>query len=447
MATNIRRVTKNLEETISRMANHFTECPAPAVPPPLAHTRKLLQSGVILSAASFLTGIGNFAFQAVIGHQLKASGEYGLVNTTLGYVGLLGLPLAIATTAITHYIARYDFHGDHARLLGLLAGCRKFLFRLTIAGSLLAILLAKPLSDFLHFRPGLTFAALACVLAGLWGGFATALCQGLSWFKRLALIGLLGVGIRLVFGGLVVAKFPVAEWAVLATAIAVLANLLVLFWKKELVRPAEPVSPWDREFVQFLIVATAVGGGGYCFTQGDLLVAQRFFSKADLDAYTGAGVFARALPMTVAPLLTVLFTHRSTAHTGDALREQMKLIGLYAAGLVCGLAGLLVLKTFCLKMIGRNTPDAVAMIGQLAVAMVGVGLLQALAMWALASRWIKLSVLYGGLGIAYWIFLLCLGKSPAELLRLMPVAIGIAFGIMFSIWFIAMRGQQPEKRP
>ena len=398
-----------------------------------------MQSGIILSAASFLVGLGNFAFQAIIGRQLKESGEYGLVNTTLGYVGLLGLPLLIATTAITHYIARYDFHGDDARLQGLLAGCRKFLFRLTIAGSLLAILLAKPLSDFLPFRPGLTFAALACVLAGLWGGLATALCQGLSWFKRLALIGLLGVGIRLAFAGGVVAQFPAAEWAVLATGVAVLANLILLYWKKDLVRPAEPVSPWDRDFVQFLIVSAAFVGGGYCFTQGDLLVAQRFFSKPELDNYSSAGVFARALPMTVAPLLTVLFTHRSKTHTGDALRDQLRLIGLYAVGLICGLIGLLMLRTFCLQIIGRNTPEAAGMVGQLAMTMVSVGLLQALGMWALASRWVKIALLYGGLGLSYWITLFCLGKSPSGLLQVMPFASGMAFVILFTVWLLAMR--------
>ncbi len=400
---------------------------------------RLIHSGLILSAASFLIGLGNFAFQAIIGRQLKESGEYGLVNTTLGYVGLLGLPLLIATTAITHYIARYDFHGDDARLQGLLAGCRKFLFRLTIAGSLLAILLAKPLSDFLHFRPGLTFAALACVLAGLWGGLATALCQGLSWFKRLALIGLLGAGIRLVFAGGVVARFPAAEWAVLATAIAVLSNLILLYWRKDLARPAQAISPWDREFIQFLIVSAAFVGGGYCFTQGDLLVGQRFFSKPELDNYTSAGVFARALPMTVAPLLTVLFTHRSTAHTGDALREQLKLIGLYAIGLICGLVGLLVLRKYCLQMIGRNTPEAAGMVGQLAATMVAVGLLQALGMWALASRWVKIALLYGGLGLAYWLTLFWLGKSPAALLQVMPFASGMAFVILFTVWLLAMR--------
>jgi hypothetical protein len=409
---------------------------------------KLWRSGMILTAVSFLAGLGNFAFQAVVGNQLKTSGEFGLMNTTLGFVGLLGLPLAIATTAITHYIARFNFSGDDARLRGLLAGCRKFLFRLTIVGSLLAIFLAKPLSEFLHFRTGLALAALACALAGLWGGLATALCQGLGWFKRLALIGLLGVGLRLVFGWLVVLKFPAAEWAVLASGVGVLANLVLLFWKKDLARPADPVSPWNRELVQFFIVATACVVGSYLFLSGDLLVVQRClsqhqFSQAELDAYTSAGVFARALPMTVAPLLIVLFTHRSAVHTGDALREQLKLIGLYAGGLLVGAIGLLVLRTFCLKLLGRDTPEAAMMIGPLAFTMIFVALLQALAMWALASRWIKIALLYGGLGLAYWVTLLCLGKSPADLLRVMPIMAGLSFGTLFVFWLTAMRRHKP----
>ena len=409
---------------------------------------KLWRSGMILTAVSFLAGLGNFAFQAVVGNQLKTSGEFGLMNTTLGFVGLLGLPLAIATTAITHYIARFNFSGDDARLRGLLAGCRKFLFRLTIVGSLLAIFLAKPLSEFLHFRTGLALAALACALAGLWGGLATALCQGLGWFKRLALIGLLGVGLRLVFGWLVVLKFPAAEWAVLASGVGVLANLVLLFWKKDLARPADPVSPWNRELVQFFIVATACVVGSYLFLSGDLLVVQRClsqhqFSQAELDAYTSAGVFARALPMTVAPLLIVLFTHRSAVHTGDALREQLKLIGLYAGGLLVGAIGLLVLRTFCLKLLGRDTPEAAMMIGPLAFTMIFVALLQALAMCALASRWIKIALLYGGLGLAYWVTLLCLGKSPADLLRVMPIMAGLSFGTLFVFWLTAMRRHKP----
>jgi O-antigen/teichoic acid export membrane protein len=404
----------------------------------------LLQSGIIISAASFLVGLGGFAFQAIIGRLLKEHGEYGLVNSALAIVGLFGLPLAVATTAVTHYIARFNFSGDDARLRGLFAGCRKFLLRLTIAGSVLAIVLIKPLSDFFHFpRASVMLVVLACVLSVLWSGFATALCQGMGWFKRFALIAILGVCLRLTFGWLVVTKFPIAEWAVLASGVAALANLILLFWRKDFPQAAQIVSPWDREFVQFLVVAAACIGGSFCFTQGDLLVAQRYFSGTERDAYASAGVFARALPMTVAPMLAVLFTHRSGAHS-SALREQWKLLGLYAIVLACGAVGLVVLRTFCLKIIGRDTPEAAAMIFPLALTMVFGGLLQALALWSLASRWMKISLLYGALGLFYWLTLLAFGKNPAALLRVMPAAAGMAFGVLFFTWLVTMRQHKPD---
>ena len=114
----------------------------------------------------------------------------------------------MVSTALVHYIAHFRGQNDEARLQGLLAGCQKFLFQVTIAGSILAALLAKPLGRFFHFRTSLMLTALVCVLVSLWSGFAVALCQGMAWFKRLAIIGLVGVGMRLLFGWVMTKRFP-----------------------------------------------------------------------------------------------------------------------------------------------------------------------------------------------------------------------------------------------
>src|SRR5476649_844748 len=139
----------------------------------------LLQSGIIYSAAGFLTLLIHYVFQIVVSPQLGGSeGEYGLVLATITFIGFLGIPLAIATQAITHYIARFHFEQDSERLNGLLAGCRKFLFHITIAGSVIAIILVKPLGDYFNIpRTSLTIIALVCVLGGLWSSYLTALCQ------------------------------------------------------------------------------------------------------------------------------------------------------------------------------------------------------------------------------------------------------------------------------
>ena len=409
----------------------------------------LLQSGIIFSAASLLVGVGNYAFQAIIGRQLgKGSGEYGLVLTTLGFINLLGLPLASATLAITHYIARFHSESDHARLHALLAGCRRFLFHLTIGGSIAAIVLIKPLSEFFHFpSTSLMLVALICVLGSLWSSFITALCQGLSWFKRLAFIGLLAVLVRIAFAWVTTKIWPIAEFAVLASAVMLLANLVLLFWKDEFPHRGDAaISPWTREFIQFLVVSAAFAVGSYCFSQSDLLVVQRYFPKDERDIYSAAGLLARALPMTVAPLLTVLFSHRSGSRTNDAALEQLKLLSLYAAGLICSAIVLYVLRDFCVSLIfGKSAPECAAIIGRLAATMVFVGLLQALATWSLASHWIKLALLYGGLGLFYWLTLLNLGKSQVELLRVMPLASGIAFAALFSFWLVAIRASRAVK--
>jgi len=401
----------------------------------------LLQTGIIFSAINFVTGLGNLGFQVVMGRHLVVQGQYGDANSAIGgFMPLLALLPSVATFAVTHYIAHFNASGDTARLQGLFVGCRRFLFRLTLTGSLLAIIVVKPLSDFFHFSQSLMLVTLGCTLLGLWGSFATALCQGLAWFKRLALIGFLSMILRFAFGWLVTLKWPSAETAVLASAFALLAYLILLFWKKDLSLHGGPVSPWTREFVQYLAVSTACVGGGYCFFQGDLLVAKKFFAQQDLDAYTAASQLARALSLAVAPLLTVLFTSRSGARVGSVVAEQLKLLALYIFGLIFGAAALFVLRRLCVKLIfGRPVPEAEDMISRLAITMVFVGFLQSLALWSLASRWVKISLFYGVLGLAYWLALFAFGRTPGALLHTMPVAAGIALGGMLVIWLVTMQ--------
>jgi hypothetical protein len=251
--------------------------------------------------------------------------------------------------------------------------------------------------------------------------------------------------LRVCFGWFVTLKWPSPETAVLASTFALLANFVLLYWRKDLALHNEPVSPWNREFVHYLIVSAACVGGGFLFTQGDLLIANKFFVGTDNDAYNCAERLAAALPMTVAPLLVVLFTSRSGTRSNNALAEQLKLLGIYILGLLFGAGSLYVLRGLFVKIIlGRTSPETVAeaeaMIGRLAIAMFFVGLLQSLALWSLASRWMKIALLYGGLGLTYWATLFFFGKSPDALLQVMPVAAGIAFAVLLIVWLMAMRG-------
>lgn len=219
-----------------RMKNNSPDSTSP-------QTGGLLQSGIIFAGINFLALLVHWIFQFIVSPQLSGSkGEYGLFLATIAFVAFLGLPLPIAVQAVTHYIARFHSSDDRARFHGLLSGCRRFLFWVTLAGSFLAVILVRPLGDFFNIpRATLTFVALICVLTNLWSSFATALCQGLGWFKRLALIGLLSAAVRVLFGWPATRIEPVAEMAVLASVVMLLPNLLVFIWRKELPPKTETI--------------------------------------------------------------------------------------------------------------------------------------------------------------------------------------------------------------
>jgi O-antigen/teichoic acid export membrane protein len=402
---------------------------------------KLWRSGIVWSVLSFIAGLGNLAVSAVLGHRLSKP-EYGFANSALDFITFLGLPLQAFSTALIHYIAHFRASNDQARLQGLLAGCQKVLLKVSIGGSILAILLFKPLGTFFHFpRPSLMLMALLCMLAAVWSGLAVAMCQGMAWFKRMAVIGVVAVLMRFTFCWALTKPFPTAEIAVGATLFSFIANLSLLYWWKDIFQHgSEQISPWNRQFANFLIVTAGTVAGTFFFTAGDGLAAQRYFSGNDLGAYQGAARFGRAIPATVGPLLMVMFTSRSGNKEGAAITDQRILLGLYAIGLACGAAVLVMFRRLFVKFIfGADNPEAAAMIIPFSITMTLVGLNQAIGMWSLANRWLVVAAVYGTLGICYWALLLTTGRTPVALLHAMPIGAGCAFCVLCGAWLIKLR--------
>jgi O-antigen/teichoic acid export membrane protein len=263
----------------------------------------------------------------------------------------------------------------------------------------------------------------------------------MAWFKRMAVIGVAAMLMRLLFCWVMTKPFPTAETAVSATAFSFMANLSLLYWWKDIFRHgAERISPWNRQFANFLLVTGATVGGTFFFTAGDGLVAQRYFSGNDLGAYQAAARFGRAIPATVGPLLMVMFTSRSGNKEGAALSDQRILLALYGAGLACGAIGLVIFRRLFVTFIfGTNNPESAQMIIPFSITMVFVGLNQAIGMWSLANRWLKVGAVYGILGLSYWAVLLTTGRTPTTLLRAMPLGTSVAFCILCGAWLLKTR--------
>ncbi len=400
----------------------------------------LWRSAIFWAVLQFVAGLGNLAFQAIIKRRLSDA-AYGDANTLLTAIGFLGLPMQMASWAVVHYISHFKSHNDEARLQGLLAGCQGFLFKATVVGSLLALALAGPFGRFFSFNFAEMAATIICVMVGLWAGFATALCQGMSWFKRLAVINFVAVLLRLAFGWIVTQRFPTAEMALSATTFSLLANLALLVWWKAIFRHSQArLSPWNREFRDFLVVSIGFVAGNWFFTSGDMLAAKFWKFPAGIWAsYTAAGQYARAVPGAVGPLLSVFFTSRSARRSAQSARDQKVLLALYAGGLACGAGFLVLLGVPLLQILGKYSPVSAQLLPRFAVVLALVGLNQALATWSLASRWFKIAALYGALGLAYWLVLLAFGSNPDNLLRAMLISSSIAFVALCSAWLTHQR--------
>lgn len=410
---------------------------------------KLWHSGVILTAAGFLAGLVNYAFQGVIGRQLPLD-EYGLVNGTLGFVGMFGLPLAAIRQAVIHHIAHFRAIGDDARVRGLVRGGQRLLLRLTLLGCGLAILLVLPLGKFFNLpRNTLVIAALIVVFANLWVEFGNAVCTGMAWFRTLAAIGLAGACLRLGAGWIGTRTWDAAEPAVFAGAMALLAFVPLLLWRRQIAPPeCQPIPPRGKELAAYALAAGAFVLGQYAFLQGDLLIAQRHIAGDDLGRYTGAGQLGRALVFFATPFLMVLFQSRSGHRHREALRDQLGLLLLYAAALAAGALGITLLRGPLTGLIfGRADTGAEDLVARFTATMVAVGLLQAIGTWALASRWFKLTFLFGGLGIAYWLTLLAVGRTPAALLSAMLLASYAAAAVLSAAWLCTTRKPRPTTTP
>jgi hypothetical protein len=90
-------------------------------------------------------------------------------------------------------------------------------------------------------------------------------------------------------------------------------------------------------------------------------------------------------------------------------------------------------------MLKTYNPQAAAMIIPYSVTMVLFGLNQAIGMWSLANRWLKMAMTYGALGLSYWLALFYFGRTPAMLLRIMPLMAGAAFCVLCVSWLVTLR--------
>jgi hypothetical protein len=396
-----------------------------------------------------LVALLNLATQAIFFFEMvgpsHAPGEFGVFNAALGIVGLLTIPALAVPLALRLFFARaqstsLDRLRDSAVIL-----TENFAW---VWGAFCVVVMVLPLPLPALPRFAVELFTLMNVLLVLGAVLSAAVCSEARQMARWALLLLIACLVRLVLGGWIMAYQPCAEAALAAYVVAGFVTLAPALRPRAVTLAARLgacMAALDRGFLRFGAATLSVMLGIYLFTNADRIASLSWWStevggttlRSDelrpyFDLYQGVGLLARALLWGTQPLLWLLYADRSKLN--KTTFASLRFFWLYLAALVLGVLALGFLAH-------RGGPletllPSVGFIGPtFAAAMLPLGLIQGLGIFALASRRYVECFLIGGCGIAYALILVFLGDRPQNML---PYMFGASMVLLMLILFVGI---------
>jgi hypothetical protein len=379
-----------------------------------------------------LVALLNFIAQIVFRREL-APGEFGTLNTALGVIGLMTMPLLAVNQAFTHHLARHPATGaagQNARIDSLRAAALTVTETFAwIWGCLCLLLVFLLLSPVDLPRFSLQLFTLMNVLIALGGLVGWAVCRGGDQLRLWAWLLAAAALARVLAGAGLAWQEPWAESGLAAFFLAGIITLAPALRSGETsaaMRLKAFRAVWDRDFLLCVGATFSVLLALFLFSSADRIVAQSWFGVATdnnmglvnwplFDAYQTAGLLGRALLWGTQPLLWILFAQRF--RLDRTTPASLNFFWIHAGALLLGaiLLGCLaqpLSQLFC----GANFQSTALFVPSLAAAMVPLGLLQALGIFSLASRRYPECFVLGGCAVGYTLLLYLAGRQP----QLMP---------------------------
>lgn len=362
-------------------------------------------------------------------------GEFGTLNTVLGVIGLMTVPVLAVPQAFAGYLTR-DHGPDQLERLNAL---RAVVLPVTetvawVWGgiSLVLLVLTLPLLGLPRFS--LNLFTLLIVFLALGGVVSGAVCRGGNQLRLWAVLLAVSAIARLLLGAGFAWPEPWAESGLAAFFLAGMITLLpALRWGAT--ETSKRAQAWhtvalDRDFRLYLGAAFSVLLASFLFSSADRIIAQSWIGHPssdnldmvkgyvdwpEFDAYQTAGLMGRSLLWGTQPLLVMLFAQRSGLNRTTA--GSLTFLWIYLCALLLGSLLLTrfpepLSRLFC----GADFASTAGFIPSFAIAMVPLGLLQALGMFALASRRYHECLVLGGCAVGYALLLALVGRQA----QLMP---------------------------
>jgi hypothetical protein len=339
------------------------------------------------------------------------------------------VPALAVNQAIFHYLAQDHPAGRQERIDALRTGALFITETFTWAWGVISLPVLFLLVAMLELpRFPIHLFVLLNILIALGGVIGERICQSR---QQTNLWVWLVVASALARVALAVGLTRYSPWADAALTSVLLAGLITLApalrqgeTKMDL-RLKACAAAWDRDFLLYVGATISVLLSLFLFSSADRLVAQSWFGVphnnigyVDLDmfdSYHTAGLLGRGLLWGVQPLLWIFFAQRSRLKRTTL--ASLTYLWIYLGALLVGaiLLGLLhypLSRLFC----GEHYDTTDLQILNFALAMIPLGLLQAVGVFSLASRRYPECFLLGASGVAYLLLLYFVGRRP----ELMP---------------------------
>ena len=359
----------------------------------------------------------NFLSQIFLRREL-APGEFGTVNVVLGVVAVLAAPLL----ALDFF---FNQRAVSPNAVPSSQAHRRVIMEMATLGwggiSLVLLFVLLPLLDLP--RTSLHILSILAVGAALFAVLSGSLCASGNRLRFWTTMLVVAAAVRVIASAAFGYYQPWAQSGIAAVIIAGIVTAIPALQP----RVGEPsrAEAWtflrSRDFLVPCLATISILLALALFTNADRIVAQSEFGTPDhadmgyvdpplFDDYQTAGLLGRALLWGTLPLLWVFYANR--AALARSTFASFRFFWFYLGALVIGTILLVTLAPMWSAIFSGYPLGVARFIPGFAGAMFMLGILQGIAIFALASRRYIECFTLGACSIAYTIFLYLFGHQP-----------------------------------
>jgi O-antigen/teichoic acid export membrane protein len=305
------------------------------------HWPSFAADALLVSGGALLANVLNYVFHFVLSRKLGPDG-YGSLATLLAILMIVGvIGSSIGTVAMQETARLWALHRDET----IVAFGRRMLRTAGAIGlgvGATALVLAVPLSRFLHIPDPLAWTALAFgMFASVVAAYARGAIQGAHRFGHYAASLVAESGLKLFLGYWLVGLGYAAGGAMAGVALGLVAGIAVAL--ASLLR-GRASGGGDYRVAQFGGSATRLAviyAALMALTFVDTIFAKHAFSGTEAGYYTAAGLVARIIPFgigLIVPLITPKAVAARHAYRSALVRLLAVTFGIGIAGTLAALA-------------------------------------------------------------------------------------------------------------